>query len=145
MKSKTTFAQLTILCSWPSTYIILSPLSSHFTKQTVKFYRSKRCRFKYVAIIHSTTASQSSLSCRLAFYGIPIFHTFLIRRYYCLLSFFTAFTCMVCNIFLAISPLKKSNISGLKLLPQMFCRHSHYISAPSFIVRGPIIIGTDTI
>ena len=90
---KSTFAQLTsftMLRSWPSTYRILSPLSSHFTKQTVKvatiirlvwrkFYTSKRCQFRVYShhpLYYCITFTRSFLSCLLSFYGIPIFHTF---------------------------------------------------------------------
>ena len=45
-----------------------------------KIYMSKKCQF---VLLHHMP--RSSLSCLLAFYGIPIFHTFLIRRIFYLL------------------------------------------------------------
>ena len=48
-----------------------------------KIYMSKKCQFEDVTIIplyYCITCTRSSLSCLLAFYGIPIFQTFLIRR-----------------------------------------------------------------
>ena len=60
-------------------------------------------RCNHHPLYYCITCTRSSLSCLLTFYGIPIFHTFLIRRIFCLLvsfPFFTAFTCMVCNIIL---------------------------------------------
>ena len=52
-----------------------------------KIYMSKKCQFEDVTIIPLYYMPRSSLSCLLAFYGIPIFHTFLIRR------IFYLFTC----------------------------------------------------
>ena len=58
-----------MLRSWPSTYRILSPLSSHFNKQTVKggdniglvwgiFYTRKQCQFENETVILMKTLGE---------------------------------------------------------------------------------------
>ena len=62
---------------------------------------SKRCQFKVCShhpLYYCIMFTRSSLSCLLAFYGIPIFQTFLIRRIF---YFFTCILLVGCVICLA--------------------------------------------
>ena len=110
LQSKTsTFAHLTsftMLRSWPSTESLHHcPCTSLNKLMSVskggalwrKFYTSKRCQFEVCShhpLYYCITITRSSLSCFLTFYGIPTFHTFLIRRIFYLLVSFPLFYCI---------------------------------------------------
>ena len=88
-----------------------------------KFPPTSNVSSKYVAIIHCTTFTRSSLSCLLIPSQYSPFLNLLV------FPFFTAFTCIVCNrkeILWGIMPIK-SNISGLKPSPQTFGRHRMFL------------------
>ena len=88
---------------------------------------------------------EASLSCLLAFYGIPIFQTFLIRRIFYLLASFPFFNCIYMHgvqykwdIF-GHKPIKKVTLVALSYPLRRFV----VIHVTS--VHHKQIIGTDTI
>ena len=73
---------------YQSSIHVMSKSGDNIGRVWSKIYMSRKCQFEDVTIIPLHHMPRSSLSCLLAFYSIPIFHTFLIRIIFFLLASF---------------------------------------------------------